>query len=309
MIYAETSAEFGEIIAFWSKKLFSYVKVKIGERTLRRGRRVRSVITADREAMIAQALDSPEGRDTLAQAMIEPIRRSMDYQGIGRSLLMVDELPTGAYARYERELGQRVARENGMPEGSYAQHMEMVREQVARRTGIPTSRPQCSICGSRSGYCVHMNNRRTERDRRCSECGCSVEQGGRTLCNRCYHAYMNNISPRNRTSEERMQVELDRARLDVAMLQTEPRPLIIPDFTNSNNHSQGTALDEETRETRETRELLASVIGFPPEYVAAMVSEVSDTLEDADKVNNNASDTLDEDFNVELDRDTYSADR
>jgi len=39
-------------------------------------------------------------RDNLAQIMVEPIRRSLDYQSIGRQLLMVDDLPQGAYARY-----------------------------------------------------------------------------------------------------------------------------------------------------------------------------------------------------------------
>lgn len=36
--------------------------------------------------------------------MVEPIRRSLEYQGVGRKLLMVDELPQGALARYERDV-------------------------------------------------------------------------------------------------------------------------------------------------------------------------------------------------------------
>jgi hypothetical protein len=47
---------------------------------------------AEREAVIAQALETPEGRVQLAQAMVEPIKRSLEYQAIGRKLLMVDEL-------------------------------------------------------------------------------------------------------------------------------------------------------------------------------------------------------------------------
>jgi hypothetical protein len=55
---------------------------------------------SDREALIAQALETPEGRIALAQAMVEPIRRSLDYQSIGRKLLMVEELPEGAHVTY-----------------------------------------------------------------------------------------------------------------------------------------------------------------------------------------------------------------
>lgn len=36
--------------------------------------------------------------------MVEPIRRSLEYQAVGRKLLMVDELPQGALARYERDV-------------------------------------------------------------------------------------------------------------------------------------------------------------------------------------------------------------
>lgn len=58
----------------------------------------------EREAVIAQALETSEGRVALAQAMVEPIRRALEYQAIGRKLLMVDELPQGALARYERDV-------------------------------------------------------------------------------------------------------------------------------------------------------------------------------------------------------------
>lgn len=58
----------------------------------------------EKEALIAQALETPEGRTALAQAMVEPIRRALEYQAIGRKLLMVDELPQGALARYERDV-------------------------------------------------------------------------------------------------------------------------------------------------------------------------------------------------------------
>ena len=66
---------------------------------------IKSNITdAQREAVIAQALETPEGRVALAQAMVEPIKRALEYQAIGRKLLMVDELPQGALARYEKDV-------------------------------------------------------------------------------------------------------------------------------------------------------------------------------------------------------------
>lgn len=58
----------------------------------------------DKEMIIAQALETDEGRTALAQAMVEPIRRALEYQAVGRKLLMVDELPQGALARYERDV-------------------------------------------------------------------------------------------------------------------------------------------------------------------------------------------------------------
>ena len=64
----------------------------------------KQAINQQKEALIAQALDTPEGRVALAQAMVEPIRRALEYQAVGRKLLMVDELPQGAYARYEKDV-------------------------------------------------------------------------------------------------------------------------------------------------------------------------------------------------------------
>jgi len=61
-------------------------------------------VNQERETLIAQALETPEGRVALAQAMVEPIRRALEYQAVGRNLLMVDELPQGAYARYEKDV-------------------------------------------------------------------------------------------------------------------------------------------------------------------------------------------------------------
>lgn len=77
-------------------------------------------VNAEREALIAQALETPEGRQVLAQAMVEPIRRALEYQAVGRKLLMVDELPQGAYARYEkdvRQTAQVISRRGAVPDG------------------------------------------------------------------------------------------------------------------------------------------------------------------------------------------------
>jgi hypothetical protein len=63
-----------------------------------------SLTDKQKEEIIAQALNTEEGRVALAQAMVEPIRRSLEYQAVGRKLLMVDELPQGALARYERDV-------------------------------------------------------------------------------------------------------------------------------------------------------------------------------------------------------------
>ena len=40
----------------------------------------------------------------MGRIMSEPIRRSLEYASFGRQLLMVEELPQGAYARYESDI-------------------------------------------------------------------------------------------------------------------------------------------------------------------------------------------------------------
>jgi len=74
----------------------------------------------EREFLIAQSLETNEGRLALAQAMVEPIRRALEYQAVGRKLLMVDELPQGAYARYEKDVTQVahvISRRGAVPDG------------------------------------------------------------------------------------------------------------------------------------------------------------------------------------------------
>ena len=79
----------------------------------------KAAVNQQKEALIAQALDTPEGRVALAQAMVEPIRRALEYQAVGRKLLMVDELPQGAYARYEKDVRATatvIARRGAVPD-------------------------------------------------------------------------------------------------------------------------------------------------------------------------------------------------
>jgi hypothetical protein len=74
---------------------------------------------SQKEAIIATALETDGGRIALAQSMVEPIRRSLEYQAVGRKLLMVDELPQGALARYERDvasIAHIVARRGAVPD-------------------------------------------------------------------------------------------------------------------------------------------------------------------------------------------------
>lgn len=59
---------------------------------------------AEKEQIIAQYLGSKAGREALAQAMVEPIKIALEYQAVGRKLLMTDELPQGALPRYERDI-------------------------------------------------------------------------------------------------------------------------------------------------------------------------------------------------------------
>ena len=49
-----------------------------------------SLTDQEKEEIIAQSMETDEGRVALAQAMVEPIRRALEYQAVGRKLLMVD---------------------------------------------------------------------------------------------------------------------------------------------------------------------------------------------------------------------------
>ena len=53
-----------------------------------------------REDLIARALQTEEGKLALGQAMAEPIRRNLDYQGIARRALQIDPMPWDAIPAY-----------------------------------------------------------------------------------------------------------------------------------------------------------------------------------------------------------------
>lgn len=66
-----------------------------------------SMTNEQKEYLIAKALETEEGRVALAQAMANPIRVSLDYQGVGRKLLVVDPLPQGALPVYDKDVDAR----------------------------------------------------------------------------------------------------------------------------------------------------------------------------------------------------------
>jgi hypothetical protein len=57
-----------------------------------------------RDELIARAIMTQEGKLALAQAMANPIRRNLDYQGIARRLLVIDPLPQGVNPTYDRDI-------------------------------------------------------------------------------------------------------------------------------------------------------------------------------------------------------------
>jgi len=63
-----------------------------------------SLNDGQRDDMIKQALMTQEGKIALGQAMANPIRRNLDYQGVARKALVVDPLPQGALPVYDRDI-------------------------------------------------------------------------------------------------------------------------------------------------------------------------------------------------------------
>lgn len=63
-----------------------------------------SVSDHQRDELIKKALMSQDGKVALGQAMANPIRKNLDYQGVGRRVLVVDPLPQGALPVYDRDI-------------------------------------------------------------------------------------------------------------------------------------------------------------------------------------------------------------
>lgn len=59
---------------------------------------------AEKETLLKKALTTERGKIALGQAMANPIRRNLDYQGIGRKALRVDPLPQGALPVYDVDI-------------------------------------------------------------------------------------------------------------------------------------------------------------------------------------------------------------
>jgi hypothetical protein len=57
-----------------------------------------------RDELIKRALTSEDVKIALGQAMANPIRRNLDYMGVGRKVLVVDPLPQGALPVYDRDI-------------------------------------------------------------------------------------------------------------------------------------------------------------------------------------------------------------
>jgi hypothetical protein len=54
----------------------------------------------DFSSFISKYIGSSASRQSLAQAMIQPIRRQLDYQGIARRVFTVEPMPEGGAAYY-----------------------------------------------------------------------------------------------------------------------------------------------------------------------------------------------------------------
>lgn len=63
-----------------------------------------SLSDEQRDEMISRALLSSDGKIALGQAMANPIRRNLDYQGVGRKAVVVDPLSQGTLPVYERDI-------------------------------------------------------------------------------------------------------------------------------------------------------------------------------------------------------------
>jgi hypothetical protein len=47
-----------------------------------------------RDEIISKTLSSPEGQKALAKTMIEPIKKALSFQSVGRTLMQVEKFPS-----------------------------------------------------------------------------------------------------------------------------------------------------------------------------------------------------------------------
>lgn len=58
----------------------------------------------ERNNIFSNLLSSATGKQLLAQSMIAPLRRRLDYQGLARKVFSVQQMPGGAFPIYDSDL-------------------------------------------------------------------------------------------------------------------------------------------------------------------------------------------------------------
>lgn len=92
----------------------------------------KAVIDAQKEQKFNMYWNAPEGAKRIAFALSGPLKTRLDYVGVGRKLLMVDELPTGEIPYYDLDMPEfgavKIAARGQAP----------TFEQAIKRISIPT---------------------------------------------------------------------------------------------------------------------------------------------------------------------------
>lgn len=92
----------------------------------------RAIREAQKEQLFTQLWNSPSGLVRVAFALSEPLKTRLDYVGIGRKLLMVDELPNGDVPFYDLDIDEftavKIAQRGSAP----------VYEPAVKRLTVPT---------------------------------------------------------------------------------------------------------------------------------------------------------------------------
>jgi hypothetical protein len=56
-----------------------------------------------KERVISEYIKTAAGRQKLAASMIQPLRFRRDYTSVGRRSFLVEQLPDGAFHKYDKE--------------------------------------------------------------------------------------------------------------------------------------------------------------------------------------------------------------